>query len=73
MNRIHHPVDSTSPQLRGTVRKRTRSGERFSLFRWSLTASHRSRLPKGQHWNLPIDDHLLQDIGMTRMDVDLEG
>ena len=50
----------------------TRKGRSISLFRWMRFAEVWHQKHKNRYQHLTLEDHLLQDIGKTRMDVELD-
>lgn len=47
-------------------------GKKSLLARWIRLAEHLHQKHKNYFQRLPLEDHLLQDIGMSRMDVELD-
>lgn len=50
----------------------TRKGTGIFLFKWMRLAEDWHQKHKNRYQHLPLEDHLLQDIGKTRMDVELD-
>ena len=59
-------------EMKESNSKYTRKGKSACLLRWMRIAEDWHQRHKNRYQHLPLEDHLLQDIGKTRMDVELD-